>query len=129
MKVKANRGSLKLGNFSKLAARYCGPFEILERIGHVAYMLALPASRTIHNVFHVSLLKKYIHDDNHVIDWNVIHCKTITLYNIYYKKIFRKRTKKLQRKIQTLHRDFSCGNPNRKNYHILYSFIFLQCLQ
>ena len=32
LKVKSNRSSLKLGNYSKLAARYCGPFEILERI-------------------------------------------------------------------------------------------------
>jgi hypothetical protein len=70
--VKANRSSLKLGNCSNLAAHYCGLFEILERIGHVAYMLALLASMSIHNVFHVSFLKKYILDDNHVIDWNVI---------------------------------------------------------
>jgi hypothetical protein len=35
-------------------------------------MLALPASMSIHNVFHVLLLKKYIPDANHVIDWNVI---------------------------------------------------------
>jgi hypothetical protein len=53
LKVKANRSSLKLGNCSKLAARFCGPFEILERIGPVAYMIALPASMTIHNVFHI----------------------------------------------------------------------------
>jgi hypothetical protein len=53
LKVKANISSLKLGNCSKLAARYCGLFEILERIGPVAYMLALPASMSIHNVFHV----------------------------------------------------------------------------
>jgi hypothetical protein len=72
LKVKANRSSLKLGNCSKLAARYCGPFEILERIGPVAYMIALPASMSVHNVFHLSLLKKYILDVNHVIDWNVI---------------------------------------------------------
>jgi hypothetical protein len=73
LKVKADISSLKLGNCSKLAARYCGPFEILERIGPIAYMIALPASMSVHNVFHVSLLKKYIPDTNHVIDWNVIH--------------------------------------------------------
>jgi hypothetical protein len=68
LKVKANRSSLRLGNCSKLATRFCGPFEILERIGPVAYMLALPASMTLHNVFHVLLLKKYILDANHVIN-------------------------------------------------------------
>jgi hypothetical protein len=68
LKVKANRSSLKLGNCSKLETRYCGPFEIPERIGPIAYMIALPTSMSIHNVFHVSLLKKYIPDDNHFID-------------------------------------------------------------
>ena len=68
LKVKANRSSLKLGNCSKLATCYCGSFEILERIGPIAYMLVMPASMSIHNAFHVSLLKKYIHGANHVID-------------------------------------------------------------
>jgi hypothetical protein len=72
LKLKANKSSLKLGSCAKLAARFCGPFEMLERIGPVYYMLALPASMSIHNVFHVPLLKKYIPDANHVIDWNVI---------------------------------------------------------
>jgi hypothetical protein len=72
LKVKANKSSLKLGSCSKLATRFCGPFEILEKIGPIAYMLALPASMIVHNVFHVSFLKKYIPDANHVIDWNVI---------------------------------------------------------
>jgi hypothetical protein len=41
----------------------------------------------------------------------------------------QKRTEKIQWKIQTLHRDFSPGNPNRENQHILYSYIVLHCLQ
>jgi hypothetical protein len=66
LKVKANRSSLKLGNCSKLVARYCGPFEILENIGLVSYMIASPAS------MNVSFLKNYVPNPNHVIDWNAI---------------------------------------------------------
>jgi hypothetical protein len=52
--------------------RYYGTFEILEKIGPIAYMLALPESMRVHNVFHVSMIKKYIPDPYHIIDWNVI---------------------------------------------------------
>ena len=71
-KVKEKRSFLILGSYPKLAARYCGPFEILENIGPVAYMLSFPASMRVHIVFHVSLLNKYVPDLNHIIDWNVI---------------------------------------------------------
>jgi hypothetical protein len=66
------RISLKLGSCSKLAPRFCGPFEILTRIRPVAYQLALPTNLKVHNVFHVSLLKIYIHDPTHIIDWNMV---------------------------------------------------------
>jgi hypothetical protein len=91
LKVKSNRSSLKPGNCSKLVARFCVPFEILERIGPVAYMLALPTSRTIHNVFHVSLLNKYIHDDNHVIDWSVIQVEQDDILQVLPVRILDRR--------------------------------------
>ena len=50
----------------------CGSFQVLARIGPIAYELELLASIRVHNVFHVSLLKKYIHDPTHIIGWNVI---------------------------------------------------------
>jgi hypothetical protein len=65
--VKPKKSSLKLGSCTKLAAIFCGPFEILDRIRLVAYMLAFPASMNVHNVFHVSLLKKCVHHPNHFI--------------------------------------------------------------
>jgi hypothetical protein len=95
MKVKSNRRSLKLGSCSKLAARYYGPFEILERIGPVAYMLALPASMTILNVFHVSFLKKYIPDANHVIDWNVIRVEQEGVLQVHHVHILDRKRKHL----------------------------------
>ena len=72
LRVRAKKNSLKLGICAKMSPRYCGAFEVLERIGSVAYRLALHARTRYHNVFHVSFLKKYVHDPNHVIDWDVI---------------------------------------------------------
>jgi hypothetical protein len=83
LKVKANKSSLKLGNCSKLENHYCGSFEILERIGLVTYMIALPASMSVHNLFHVSLLNKYILDANHVIDWNVIQVEQEGAFQVH----------------------------------------------
>jgi hypothetical protein len=61
-----------MGDCAKLTPRYCGPFEVLDRVGHVAYRIALPPTTKAHNVFYVSLLKEYVHNSNHIIVWSVI---------------------------------------------------------
>ena len=71
MRIKPKKISLWIGTCAKLAPQSCGPFSIIERIGPVAYQIALPPIVKFHDVFHESLLKKYVKCDDHVIDWFV----------------------------------------------------------
>ena len=64
------RRVIRFGKRGKLSPRYIGPFELLERVGTVAYRLALPPSlSSIHEMFHVSMLQKYTLDPTHIVDW------------------------------------------------------------
>ena len=52
-----------------MSPRFIGPFEVLERVGKVAYRLALPPKLAgVHNTFHVSMLRKYVADPTHVLE-------------------------------------------------------------
>ena len=56
LKVFPMRGVMRFGKKGKLSPRFTGPFEILQRVGKVAYRLALPPSMSnLHDVFHVSI--------------------------------------------------------------------------
>ena len=72
LRVRPRKSSLNLGICAKLSPIYCGPFQVHERIGLVAYRIALSANTRDHNAFHVSLLRKYAHDPNHVIERDMI---------------------------------------------------------
>ena len=77
LKVMPKRGVIRFGKRGKLAPRYIGPFEVLERVGTVAYRLALPPSLlSVHEVFHVYMLRKYTPDPAHVVDWGEITADT-----------------------------------------------------
>ena len=73
LKVMPKRGVIKFDKRGKLAPRYIGPFEILERVGIVAYRLTLsPSLSGVHEVFQFSMLRKYTLDPAHVADWGEI---------------------------------------------------------
>ena len=68
---------VRFGKHGKLSPRFIRLFEILERVGTVAYQLALPPSMSgVHEVFHVSMLRKYTPDPAHVVDWGQIEVDT-----------------------------------------------------
>lgn len=71
LRIKLKKRSLQIGSYAKLMPWFSGPFSIIEKIGPVAYRLGLPTIVKVHYVFHVSLLKKYVKDVDHVIDWSI----------------------------------------------------------
>ena len=77
LKVINKRGVVRFGKRGKLSPRFIGPFEILERVGTLAYQLAFPPSMLgVHEVFHVSMLRKDTLDPAHVGDWGEIKVDT-----------------------------------------------------
>ena len=73
LKVMPKRGVVRFGKQGKLALGDIGPFEIIKRVGIIAYRLALPPSLSgVHEVFHVSMLRKYTPYPTHVVDWGEI---------------------------------------------------------
>ena len=60
---------MRFGRKGKPSPRFVGPFEILGRVSLVAYRVALPLSLSkVHNVFHISTLKKYVFHPSHVVE-------------------------------------------------------------
>ena len=68
LKVSPWRKVLRFGNKGKLSPRFIGPYEVLERIGPMAYRLAIPLELAkLHDVFYVSMLRKYCYNESHIL--------------------------------------------------------------
>ena len=75
--MNPKRGVVRFGKRGKLSPRLIRPFEVLERMCTVAYRLTLPPSMSgVHDVFHVSMLRRYTPDPAHVVDWGEIEVDT-----------------------------------------------------
>ncbi|XP_070004666.1 uncharacterized protein [Nicotiana sylvestris] len=72
LRVSPMKGVMRFGKNGNLSPRYISPFEILERVGEVAYKIALPPKLSlVHQVFH-AMLQKYYGDPSHILDFSSV---------------------------------------------------------
>ncbi|XP_075483798.1 uncharacterized protein LOC142523951 [Primulina tabacum] len=99
LKVSPFRGTMRFGHKGKLAPRYIGPYMIVERIGTLAYRLDLPPSLyLIHNVFHVSMLRKYEPDPSHILNVEDVELDSSLSYVEHPMQILDRKERQLRNK-------------------------------
>jgi hypothetical protein len=99
LRVTSTTGIGRALKSKKLASRFIGPYQILKRIGKVAYQIALPPSLSnLHNVFHVSQLRKYVSDPSHVIESDEVQVKENLTVETLPIRIEGRETKRLRNK-------------------------------
>ena len=91
----------------------------MAKVGLVAYQLALPPTIKVHNVFHVSILKRYIHDATHVINWNVIQVEPEGGFQVGSKYILdRRKTLLRNRTITQVKVQWKKRNPKEATWEL-----------
>ena len=83
----------------KLSPRFIGPYEVIGKVGPVAYKLALPPKlEKIYNVFHVSMLRRYRLDSSHVVSLETIELRPDLTYEKEPVEILAREVKELRNK-------------------------------
>ena len=99
LKVSPRKKVMRFGKKGKLSPRFIGPYEVIEKVGPVAYKLVLPPDlEKIHNLFHVSMLRRYRSDPSHVVSTETIERRPNLTYEEEPVEILTREVKELRNK-------------------------------
>ena len=99
LKVNPWKKVMRFGKNGKLSPRFIGPYEVIEKVGPVAYLLALPPElEKIHNVFHVSMERRYRSYPSHVVPSETIELRPDLTYEEVPVEILARKVKELRNK-------------------------------
>ena len=98
--IRPNKSTIQFGKGTKLSPRFIGPFEVLEKIGPVAYSLALPPHlHKTHNVFHVFVLRHYVADESHKLQWKELQVMDEGTFMVKPLRILDRRVQQLRHRL------------------------------
>ncbi|XP_073017945.1 uncharacterized protein [Primulina eburnea] len=96
-------GVLRFGNRDKLSTRFIRPFKILDRVGALAYRVALPPNLAgVHNMFHVYMLRKYMTNPSHILKFELLQLAPKLSHEERPIQILDRKEKRIQNKITKL---------------------------
>jgi hypothetical protein len=95
--IKPNKSTIWFRKGTKLSPRFIGPFRIQEKIGPVANRLVLPPHlHKNHNVFHVSVLRHYVADESHKLNWKELQVSDMGALTVEQLHILDRRVQQLR---------------------------------
>eukprot|EP00253_Pinus_taeda_P027291 PITA_27291 len=98
--IRPNKSIIRFGKGMKLSPRFIGPFKVLEKVGSVAYRLALPPHlHKVHNAFHVSVLRHYIANKSHYFQWNELQVSDERTISVKPLRILESRVRQLRNRL------------------------------
>ena len=133
LKVSPCKKVMRFGKNGKLSLRFIGPYEVIEKVGPMAYRLALPPKlEKIHKIFHVSMLRRYRSDLSHVVSSETIELRLDLAYEEEPVEILAREVKELLNKkiplVKVLWRNHKTGEATweseetmRKQYPQLFN--------
>ena len=99
LKVSSWKKVMRFGRKGKLSPRFIRPYEVIEKVGLVEYRLALPPElEKIHNVLHVSMLRRYRSNPSHVVSSEIIELRSDLTYEEEPVEILAREVKELRNK-------------------------------
>ena len=99
LKVSPWKKVMRFGKNDKFSPRFIGPYEVIEKVCLVAYHLTLPPDlEKIHNVFHVSMLRRYRSNPSHVVSSETIELRPDLIYEEEPVELLAREVKELRNK-------------------------------
>ncbi|XP_073279544.1 uncharacterized protein [Primulina huaijiensis] len=100
VKIAPMKGVIRFGGKDKLSPRFIGPFEILKRIGSLSYRVMLPQMLAgVHNVFYISMLRKYMSNPSHVLNYESPQLTPNMSYEERLTQILGRQERRLRNKV------------------------------